>query len=43
MAAFDASLSSSLGRRAALVGAARCAELLGDKNKAQQLRAALGR
>jgi hypothetical protein len=42
MAAFDASLASSPGRRAALVGATRCAELLGDKNKAQQLRAALG-
>jgi hypothetical protein len=42
MAAFDASLASSPGRRAALVGAARCAELLGDTNKAQQLRAALG-
>jgi hypothetical protein len=43
MTEFDASLASSPGRRAALVGAARCADLLGDKTKAQQLRAALGR
>lgn len=42
MAAFDASLASTPGRRASLIGAARCAELLGDTNKAQQLRAALG-
>jgi hypothetical protein len=42
MKEFDASLASSPGRRAALMGAARCAELLGDTNKAQHLRAALG-
>jgi hypothetical protein len=42
MAAFDASLASSPGRRAAMVGAARCADLLGDKTKAQQLRTAVG-
>lgn len=42
MAAFDASLASSPGRRAALLGAARCADLLGDTKRAQQLRAALG-
>jgi hypothetical protein len=42
MTEFDASLAASPGRRAALLGAARCAELLGDKTKAQQLRAALG-
>jgi hypothetical protein len=41
MMEFDASLASSPGRRAALLGAARCAELLGDLNKARQLRAAL--
>ncbi|HYL46113.1 MAG TPA: hypothetical protein VEU52_03740 [Candidatus Limnocylindrales bacterium] len=41
MTEFDASLAASPGRRAALLGAARCAELLGDKTKAQQLRAAL--
>jgi hypothetical protein len=41
MKEFDTSLASSPGRRAALVGAARCAELLGDKNKAKRLRAAL--
>jgi hypothetical protein len=42
MTEFDASLASSPGRRAALVGAARCAELLGDKTKARQFRTALG-
>lgn len=43
MTEFDASLVSTPGRRAALLGAAQCAELLGDMKKAQQLRAALRR
>jgi tetratricopeptide (TPR) repeat protein len=38
---FEASLAFAPGRRGALVGAARAAELLGDTKKAQQLRAAL--
>jgi len=42
MKEFDTALASSPGRRGALVGAARCAELLGDKTKVQEPRAALG-
>lgn len=38
---YELSLQSSPGRRAALEGAARCADLLGNKEKAKQYRASL--
>jgi hypothetical protein len=38
---FEASLVFAPGRRGAISGAARAAELVGDTKKAQQLRAAL--
>jgi hypothetical protein len=38
---FELSLQSAPGRRASLAGAARCAELLGDKEKARQYRIGL--
>ena len=38
---FEASLSAAPGRRAALIGAAKAADMLGEKAKAEQFRATL--
>ena len=39
---FEASLAAAPGRRGALIGAAKAADMLGEKTKAEQFRAALG-